>query len=65
NYHLFGFRRAHLETQLMELGFDIIETHHLPPPASPKNNEIDPVTGDAFWGEDKNQISILCVKKTI
>jgi 2-polyprenyl-3-methyl-5-hydroxy-6-metoxy-1,4-benzoquinol methylase len=34
NYHLFGFRRAYLEKQLTDLGFEIIEAHHLPPPAS-------------------------------
>ena len=65
NFHLFGFRRAYLEKQLTGLGFDLIEAHHLPPPATPRDDQIDPVTSEGIWGEYQSQISILCVKKTI
>lgn len=63
NFHLFGFRRTYLEKQLTGLGFDLMESNHLPGPTTPREDQIDPATGVAIWGEHESQISILCVNK--
>lgn len=63
NFHLFGFRRAYLKQKFIELGFDLMEVQHFLPSAMPPNDQIDPVTEAAFWGEYRSQISILCIKK--